>query len=373
MRKRSVLAVVSPLNAARVRGIARYAREHGWHIVVRDRLGDTPLGWNGDGVVATLREDTATVQSVLRLHARGIPVVDLVDTRPDIRVPRVACDNLAIGRLAAADFAHRNFRHVIWFSSGWSHVHELRWRGLSDRIPAEKWVLSEAIPASRNDDWAAYSRWIRSKLLAAEKPFAALTYEEGDAARLLDAAMRAGLSVPEELAILSVGNDPLMCENQPVPLSSIEQNIERGGYEGAALLDRLMDGEPPPAEPVMVPPGGIVLRRSSDAVAVSDPLVRKALDYIACHLAHSFGAGQVQQALDVSRSSLDKRFSAELGRSIGEEIMRQRLARAKLLLKNTRLTIAGIAKETGFCTASHLANSFRAATGTTPRNWRLRG
>ena len=368
--RRSVLAVVSPMNAARAGGIARFARERGWNLVAVDRLGGTPLAWNGDGVLATLRNDPTTVESVLRLRARGIPVVDLADTRPDIRVPRVACDNRAIGRLAAAEFAARKFRRVVWFSSGWSHVHELRWLGLSENGPAERWVLSEALPRSKGDDWNAYARWISGKLAAAGKPFAALTYEEADAARLLEAAMRAGLSVPEEVAILSVGNDPVVCENQPVPLSSIDQNIERAAYEGAELLERLMDGGSPPPGPLLVPPAGIALRRSSDAIAVSDPVVRRALDYIGRHLAEPFGAAQVKEALGIGRSALDKRFTAQLGRSIGEEIRRQRLARAKILLENTGRTIASVAAETGFCTPSHLANTFRAATGLSPRAWR---
>ncbi len=369
---KSVLAMISPLNAARVRGIARFAREHGWNLVLHDRLGDKPLAWNGDGAIATFRNDEASVRTLLRIRDRGIPVVDLVETRPEIDVPRVTCDNVGVGRIAAAEFAERNYPHVVWFSSNWSHVHELRFKGLSEGVKAQRWVLSEAIPAKRRDDWGVYSRWIAEKLAAAPKPFAALTFEESDAARLLEAAMRANLSVPDEVAILSVGNDPLVCENQPVPLSSIDQNVEQAAYEGAALLDRLMDGEPPPENTILVPPRGIALRRSTDAVAASDPLVRRALDYIASHLDSAFGAAQIAEALDASRSSLDKRFTAELGRSIGEEILRQRLARAKTLLKDPNRTIVSIAEETGFCSPSHLSNAFRSAMGVQPSVWRAR-
>ncbi|MBR1835709.1 MAG: substrate-binding domain-containing protein, partial [Kiritimatiellae bacterium] len=301
----------------------------------------------------------------------GVLVVDLTISRPDVAVPRVACDNLAVGRLAAAHFEERRFRRVVWFSSAWSRVHELRWRGLSERVPAERWVLAEAIPESRNDDWKTYSRWVSAKLESVPKPFAALTYGESDAARLLDAAMRAGISVPEELAILSVGNDPAVCENQPVPLSSIDQNIERGAYEGAALLARLMDGEPSPAGEILVPPAGVVLRRSTDSIAVSDPLVRRALDFVAAHLSEPIGAAQVCDALGAARSSFDKRFTAEMGRSVGAEILRQRMAKAKLLLRDPGFTIARVAATTGFCSPSHFANAFRAANGTTPGRWRL--
>lgn len=367
---KSVLAVISPMNAARLRGISRFAHENGWHLVLRDHIGESPLAWDGDGALATFRHDAATLRFLRRAMARGVPVVDLTVTRPDIRVPRVICDNLAIGRLAAESFAERNFRNVVWFSTDWSRVHALRFCGLTEKRPAERWVLAEELPPSRVDDAGAVARWIGKKLAAVPRPFAALCHSDEDAAYLLVAAARAGLAVPEECAVLSVGNDRFVCESQPVSVSAIDQDMERGAYEGAALLSRLMDGGSPPPAPVLIPPKGIVLRRSTDAVAAADPLVRRALDYIAAHLSKPFGAAQVAEALGVPRRTLDLRFSAELRRPIGAEIQRQRLSRARQLLRTTDKTIAAIAAETGFSSPSHLSNTFRDATGLTPRAWR---
>ena len=371
--KKNVLVMISPVSAARLTGIARFAREHGWHLMIQDRLGYRPLYWQGDGIITALRSDPATYAAALKLMRRGIPLVDVTASRPEAKVPRVMSDHVGIGRLAAEHFAERNFRNVVWFSTGWGNVHALRWQGLTERRPeglCEKWIVLDELPKSRRNDWTAFLKWTARKLAAAPKPLAALTYDEADAARLLDAADRAGVAVPEELAILSIGNDPLICNYQSVPLSSIDQNLERGGYEAAALLERLMDGEPPPAAPILIPPNGIVLRRSTDIVAAADPLVKRALDFLAANIARPFGAAQVAEALGVSRNVLDKRFRADLSRSIGEEILRQRLARVKLLLKNTDKTVADIAAETGFCNAAYLTNTFREATGVTPRAYR---
>ena len=362
--------MISPMDTARVGGVARYARKHGWHLMIQDRLGYTPLAWNGDGIIATLRRDAAVYDGIRTFMKRGIPVVDLTMERPNVAVPRVTSDHAGIGRLAAEHFAERNFRNVVWFSIGWSHVHELRYKGLCEESPAGKWVLPDELPKRRQNDWNAFSKWLCGKLSAANRPLAALTYDEADAVRLLDAAERIGMSVPEELAILSIGNNPIICENQSVTLSSIDQNLELGGYEAAALLDRLMEGENSPKRPVLVPPAGIVLRQSTDTIAVSDPVLRQALGYIATNLSGDFGAEQIADSLGVKRNALDKRFAHGLGRSVGHEIMRQRLAKAKLLLRNTTQTIAQISVATGFCTPSHLSNTFRAAMGMTPRAWR---
>ena len=383
MKPRNVLAMISPMSAERVSGIARYAKEHGWNLMIQDRLGHTPLAWNGDGILATLRSDPMTFRCIEKLMQRGIPLVDLTVSRPEINVPRVTSDHREIGRLSARHFAEREFRHIAWFSSGWGNVHKLRYQGLAEAGTEKplKWVVADEIPVQRQNEWPSFVAWIRCKLAAAGKPLAVLTYDETDAARLLYAAKELGVNVPEELAILSIGNNPLVCENQSVPLSSIDQNLERGGYEAAALLDKLMSrrtsrhaikqSSNPNNRTILIPPQGVVTRRSTDVVAVADPTIRNALLFISSHLGEAIGAPQIADALGCRRAELDRLFRTQLNRSVGEEIRRQRFARVKLLLQTTALSISKIARETGFCTPSHLTNAFKTAFRLSPKAWRL--
>ena len=372
MKRKNVLVMVSPMSFPRTEGIARYAREHDWNLMIQDRLGYHPLAWNGDGVIATIRSDPVTFSCISRLMKRGVPVVDLTISRPDVAVPRVTSDHTAIGRLAAEHFRERNFRNAVWFSAGWGAVHAMRFKGLQEgleRTPL-KWVLAESLPTSRQNDWSSFTKWLRGAFAAAPKPVAALTYDEADGARLLNAALELDISVPEELAILTIGDNRTICENQSVPLSSIDQNLERGGYEAAALLDRLMSGQRPPKKPILVPPLGVIVRRSTEVIAVSDPTVRKAMEFISKRLAQPIGSPQIADALGIRRPVLDTLFREHLCHSVGEEIRRQRFARAKLLLETTNMSVAAIAAETGYCSPSHLANTFRDATGVSPRAWR---
>ena len=383
MKPRNVLAMISPMSAERVSGIAQYAKEHGWNLMLQDRLGHTPLAWNGDGILATLRSDPVTFRCIGKLMKRGIPLVDLTVSRPEINVPRVTSDHQEIGRLSARHFAEREFRHIAWFSSSWGNVHKLRYQGLAEARTEKplKWVVAEEIPVQRQNEWPSFVEWIRGKLAAAEKPLAVLTYDETDAARLLYAAKELGVNVPEELAILSIGNNPLVCENQSVPLSSIDQNLKRGGYVAAALLDKLMSrrtsrhaikqSNNPNNRTILIPPQGVVTRRSTDVVAVADPTIRNALLFISAHLGDPIGAPQIADALGCRRTELDQLFRAQLDRSVGEEIRRQRFARVKLLLQTTTLSISKISRETGFCTPSHLTNAFKTAFRLSPKVWRL--
>ena len=376
MRQRNVLVMISPASGSRLAGVAHYAKEHGWNLMVQDRLGYQPPVWRGDGMLVTLRTDAATADLVKRVRRNGMPVVDLTVNRPDIQLPRVTSDHAAIGRLAAEHFAARDFRHSAWFSLGWTHVHTLRFDALAAtcrRLGMDaplKWTYTDMAPAAHLGNWRTFARTLGARLVSAPKPLAVLTYDEADAVRLLAVCQEQSISVPEEVAILSIGNDPILCENQSVTLSSIDQNLERGGYEAAALLDRLMDGKAPPRTPLLVPPAGIVARQSTDTRAVADPTLRHALELLGANLARPYGADQLAAALGLPRFKVDRLFASGLGRSVGDELLRQRLARVKLLLKRPELTVASIARQTGFCHAAYLTNTFKRAFGITPRAWR---
>ena len=376
MRQRNVLVMISPSSGPRLAGVAHYAKEHGWYLMVQDRLGYQPPVWRGDGMLVTLRTDAATADLVKRVRRNGMPVVDLTINRPDIRLPRVTSDHAAIGRLAAEHFAARDFRHAAWFSLGWTHVHTLRFDALAAtclRLGMDtplKWTYTDMAPAAHLGNWRTFARTLGARLVSAPKPLAVLSYDEADAVRLLAVCREQSISVPEEVAILSIGNDPILCENQSVTLSSIDQNLERGGYEAAALLDRLMDGKAAPRTPLLVPPAGIVARQSTDTRAVADPTLRHALELVGANLARPYGAAQLAAALGLPRFKVDRLFASGLGRSVGDELLRQRLARVKLLLKRPELTVASIARQTGFCHAAYLTNTFKRAFGITPRAWR---
>lgn len=377
MKTRNVLAMVSPMCTQRVNGIARYALEHGWNLMLQDRLGHTPLAWHGDGIIATLRSDALSIRCIEEMMKRGIPIVDLTISRPEIKVPRVMSDHAEIGRIAARHFLEREFRHFAWFSTAWGNVHRLRLQGFSELATEtpHKWILANELPPSEQGNWDAVVRWVGGKISSVEHPIAVLTYDETDAARLLYAAKELGISVPEQLAILSIGNNSIVCENQSIPLSSIDQNLERGGYEAAALLNRLMSRKKPARHDrdiqILIPPKGVVPRRSTDVIAVSDPTLSKALAFIQHNLSRSIGSPQVADALSVPRLRIDRLFRSELSRSVGEEIRRQRLALAKILLETSAHSVGTIARLTGFCTPSHLNNVFHKATGLTPRAWRV--
>lgn len=366
MKQRNVLLVIQPAYPERIQGIARFARSHGWHLTIVDRLARFPRGWRGDGALVTLRGNAETNRFVRGLVRDGIPVVDLTFNHPEIRLPRVSGDHEAFGRLAREHFGSLNFRHFAWFSTGWSHVHELRHNGFA---PDDRWVLSDLVAADEIDNWRLFLRIIGRKLKTAPKPLAVLTYDDADAAKVLSAALEAGLRVPEDIAIMGIGNDTVICENQAVPLSSVDHDLEKNGYEGAALLSRLMSTHRAPCTK-FIPPRGIVIRKSTDTLAADDPLLSAALREISKRLATSFGTAEIAAALKIPRTRLDRLFAEKFSRSVGREIVRQRIDRAKRFLSETDKPMKEIAALCGYCNAGYFTNAFRTETGLTPKAWR---
>ncbi len=362
--------ISSPV-ASRIDGVSRFAREHGWHLMFQDRMGSThPFDWIGDGVVATIRGDRRELEFLRHLAALGIPIVDLTFACTNFPCGRVSCDHVAAARLAAEHFLERNYKSLVFFSLDWGNVHERLWRGLSERTAAERWVFSLDCPKIRWNDWGAVSRWLESKFAGAAKPLGALTYSQGEAVLLLTAAQRLGIRVPEDFGIVAGGEDRVLLENQPIPITAVDTDMGRGAYEAAALLQRLMDGESVPPKAIELPPRRIIVRRSTDTTVAADPLVRDAIQFFVTGMHSGVNVESVAHALGVSRNTLSRRFAAELGRSAGAELLRQRLMLAKRLLAVPGNKVEYVAHMSGFSSASHLGCALRADCGMSPTEYR---
>ena len=368
MPNRDVLLLVSPVPQNRMLGISRFAKTHRWSITIGERS-TPPTEWRGDGVLVMLRDDPVLVRFVKSLVRRGVPVVDLSAFRPDIPLPRVVGDNLAIGRLAAEHVLAHNFAHAAFFASRRTPVHDQRYSGFCDGFAGR-----DAPPF--------WNRTTLAKgLAAAKKPLGVFCYSDYDATLALNACLSHGLKVPDDVAILGVDNNEIICENQTVPLSSVLHDHESIGFRGAALLEKLMtnastriraQGTKHKAQStvILVQPQRIVQRQSTDVTATDDPVLRRALDYIAAHLGTSFGLSQIADDLEMPAYRLGDLFRRKLGRSAGREIIRQKIACARKLLEETEKPVKEIASETGFCNIAYFVNTFRRETGMTPRRYR---
>ena len=220
-------------------------------------------------------------------------------------------------------------------------------------------------------DWNLDLKRLGKWLKALPKPLAVFTWNSSSARELIYACMQSGLAVPEEVAVLSGSDDDLFCVVTPVPISAVQLGCEQLGYRAAAELHGMMrNPNIPPPDKVLIPPQGIVERRSTDTLAVDDAAMVKALRFIREDPARIMNVDDVARQAGLCRRALELRFQNLLGRTPASEIRRVRIDHAIDLLQRTNLSVATVAERSGFSSPEYMASVFRSQLATTPLHYR---
>ena len=375
VRRREVAVLIETSNAyARglLQGVVHYIREHrpwSFHVMEQGRGDDPPpwlAGWKGDGIIARI-ETPRIARAVVRT---GLPAVDLSAARLVPALPWVETDDEAIARLAAEHLLERGFKRFAFCGDARFNWSQWREGHFVARLKAAGQTCevyrSEAAVGDVAGETRQLTRWLREL----PKPVGIMACYDIRGQQVLDACRGAGLAVPDEVAVIGVDNDTLLCELASPPLSSVIPNAHRAGYEAAALLDHMMAGKRVAAVAHLIAPLGIAARQSTDVLAVEDRDVAQAVQFIREHASEGINVGDVLRAVPLSRRVLEQRFQRLLGRTPRAEIMHVRLARVKQLLVETDLPLYLVAARTGFEHVEYLSVVFKRETGRTPRAWR---
>ena len=220
--------------------------------------------------------------------------------------------------------------------------------------------------ASWEDEIEGVAQWVKRL----PKPLGVMAGNDIRGIQMLDACRRAGVAVPEEVAVVGVDNEELVCLLAYPPLSSVIPDAFRIGYEAAALLNQMMKGQRATEMLRSIPPLSVATRQSSDVTAIANPSVANAMRFIREHACAGISVDDVIEHLSVSRSALQRLFRNELGRTILDEITMTRTQRVKRLLIETDLSLADIADRAGFSYVEYLSTSFRRQTGQSPSAYR---
>jgi LacI family transcriptional regulator len=228
-------------------------------------------------------------------------------------------------------------------------------------------------PATREQNLAVWDesqrpgliKWLRSLT----RPIGIYTPGDLHSVCLLDMCLELGIAVPEEIAILGRGNDPVICEAVHPTLSSIDLNAPRMGYEAAKLLEKMMAGKSVP-EMIFIPPSHLAVRQSTDLVAIEDSDVAQAVQYIRDHACSGINVPHVVEQVGLSRSVLERRFYQHLGRTPKAEILRVKIEKAKMLLVGTDHSSERIARLSGFASLEYFTTAFRRMVGMKPQAYR---
>lgn len=371
-RRRRVLVLAAWWWPGMSAGLTRYAHEADWHLhVAMPITGHSPRGVTCDGVLA-FHTTVPSLVSLARKNAAAHPAVLISGMKPILDAPVVQEDNVAIGRLAAAHFLERGFREFVWLSNDHQRVSNDRRTGYLEVLQAAGMPCRSLEWPGDDIQWRHYSRWVARQLMDMPRPFALFAKDDAVAIDAIAICKDSGLRVPEDVAVLGVGNDPMLCDFSDVPLSSIDIDWDEIVYEAAAMLDRMMSGSKPPREPLVFPPRRVVTRTSSDIVAAQQPDLAAAWHFIREHFREPITPHQVARAVGVTRRTLENYFREHLDTAPAAEIRRRRLEHVKDRLSRTELPLAEIARESGFESSVALAKTFKREVGLPPGEYRAK-
>jgi LacI family transcriptional regulator len=358
-----------------IRGIAQYVEKHThWHLLIdprdHEQRSAIPDGWRGDGIIARISSRIQLDQ----LLEKKLPLVNVDDVFENLEgVGAVITDESERARLAADHLAARGFRKFAYFAPPNHRYSKNRGEAFKRATAQLGYECHEYQPGyrvGRKIGWEEQQRRVNRWLAALPRPIAIFAVDAERGRQLAETCHFAHIRVPDEVAILAGDTDDLLCEVSTPPLSSISVACERLGHDAAAMLHRMVMGEPAPAEPLLIAPHGVISRQSTDVLAIDDPTLVRALRYIHTHAHHGIVVNDVLREVPISRRSLEIQFRSYLGRSPAEEIRRVRLERGRQLLGRRELSITEIALACGFSNATRFGVAFRKCFGTTPRAFR---
>lgn len=352
------------------------AEKEEWSVFVMPRSLDSQIPdwisrWNGDGILSR----TTSQKMADAITKSGIPTVELRSTKLKHEFPFLGIDNRAMGRMVAEHFLERGIRHFGVYEIGIEVYFEERRDNYVQTVANagyEVSVFSAPEDSEVPREWEKHQEQMVKWVKGLPKPVGIMACTDQLGFWLLDACDRAGISVPDEVAVVGVENDDILCMMARPQLSSVAFNSTRIGYEAASLLSRLMEGEAAPKEPFLVKPLGIATRQSSDVVAVDDPELALALRFIRENACKGIQVNDILKAVPMSRTALERQMKAAIGRSPKAEIIRTQLERAKELLISTDFSLSQITERIGFRHAQYFSTLFKEKTGETPGAYRTK-
>lgn len=376
--KKSVALIVETSNGY-ARGILRgirdfLSKEPGWSIFLAEHSRHEtnhsfPEDWDGDGVIARIETET-TANLVRRMN---LPTVDVSAARLIPGIPWVETDDEAIANLAVEHLVSCGLRNLAFFGDpayNWS-----KWRcEFFQSIVCEIGLTAHVynLPQRTEPHVQWYKEWSRISywLKGLPKPVGIFACYDACAQQLLEVCRRYGFMVPDEVAVIGVDDDELLCELSNPSLTSIALNARQTGYLAASLLDRMMAGEKLEGKKYPIRPLGVEKRVSTDLVAVQDSFVSQVIAFIREHYREKIQVEDLLRIVPLSRRVLETRFRQALSSTPHKEIVRVRIEHIKKRLAGSEDQLSAIAEEMGFAHPEYLSVVFKKETGITPSEYR---
>ena len=359
-----------------IRGVSQYLIENGgWTVYLEDRglqeNHDWVKNWQGDGIISR----TSSYEMAALIAEKRIPIVEMLGDGKTV-VSEVPANEQTGAYLAAEHLIECQLKHFAFFAYGNVWWGKLRGKFFLEALAQHKFS-PHIFPGHLAGPWSIYPHWeaeydqmLPQWLTQLPKPVGLWAVNDFAATRIIEACEHARIAIPEEIALLGTTNDTLLCNLLTPPLSSVDLNSFQAGYSAAKILDAKMRQKEIPQTPVLIPPLGVVKRQSTDMTVVTDSDVAEALRYIRSNGGEGISVVEVANHVNLSQSTLERRFREHIKRTPEKEILRIRIKRIQTLLLESDFPLREICRKTGFATPEYMIQVFRCETGLTPKEYR---
>lgn len=365
-----------------MQGIARYARLYGpWQLnnIWMDFYESSP---KKTGFLVNLKKNLKNSDGVIMIEPQAVDFVKdieipavIASTIMDAEVPTkptILTNSRTIGKMGADYFIQKGFKNLAFCGLKkmlWSEHRQNYFEDTARKAGLEIFKYSFTYPhreSSRDAKLDLIAKWIRRL----PKPVGIMSCNDLCGKFIVDSCRRNSIAVPQEVAVLGVDNDDILCDLTYPSLSSIELNTERGGFDAAALLDKIMKGVEVDTKTIVIEPVRVQERQSTGIIAVDDRIVSDVLSFIKNNAQRPLQVVDILNEFGISRRSLYAKFNDSIGTGVYEQIRKIRVEKICNMLIETNKSIKEIAFELGFHSVDHIARFFRKEKGITPTQYR---
>jgi len=355
-------------------GVHKYADKAGWDCVtipsavrvLKPKSGISPF----DGILGRITEPLAQAA-----HKIKMPAVNVWLNSPAKNTSSVLADFETSGKIAAQHLVGRGFKRFGYMGFLREKDSRIQIEGFREILkPLGFRFTTYRFPrgglGGEGLGWERFLDGLEKWANSWEPPIGVLVSNDLYCRHLIETCRTKGLEVPQDVAIVGTSNEPAICASPYPALTSIDLDFELIGFRAAAKLDAMMNGKDKVQTVEYSPPKGLIPRQSTDVLAAEDPIVANALRFISENGHERIQVKDVASAVSIARRTLERKFRESLDRSIGEEIARLRIERAKRLLVETEDSFKALAVDLGFRNADHFYKVFLRVEGITPSQYR---
>ncbi len=355
------------------RGIIRYSKKNiDWNLLGADWMFSQNDDKILDGVIARIESQ----EQIYRLQEYHVPVVDIAGAWRHSGFFEVHNDEFETGQKAGRYLLSLGYEHFAWVGVSKVLWSTYRYEGFQSVLSSKIKDIQKCIMEKDLGWWEKLDYELEALcywLGGLERPTALFAANDTIGLKITHACAAANIRIPNDIAILGVDNEDILCELANPSLSSIRVDCESIGYKAAELLNNLMHPTGKNFQNIAhqsVSPLNIVERESTRMIIAKDPFVEKALNFIKNRAHSGITVNDIIKEIPISRRSLEQKFLSEMKKTLHQEIIETKVLYSKMLLKETNNALDVIAQKSGFGSLQRFHTQFKNMEGLTPGEWR---